>query len=230
MNKKFFITIVVALFASVATWAQNANRSGFFLELGAGRYLTKAPLVDIVTTYKHSSTGVPYTVVREDIAKYENAYTVKMVGTLGYRYAFSLNWAADIRTNFTFGGEQALMMLDLTPGVRYTSPELFKNISLYCAANLGLVWRLDYRYYVENMKLGFCSSAEAGVNLTSQLYLGVFYNFFMIPECFTSWKTDETYDYEYNFTDHGNYANNMYPYVKTREGKDLLGVKIGFRF
>ena len=227
MSKKYLISIVLIVLFSTVAWSQNANRSGLFLEFGAGGYLTKAPLENIIITNIQSSSCTPSTLVREDVAEYESG--IKLVGTLGYRYAFSRNWAADVRTNFTFGGGD-LMMLNITPGVRYTSPELFKNISLYCAANLGLAWRLDYGYYVENMKVGFCASAEAGVNLTSKLYLGVFYNFFMIPECFKSWKSDDTYDSELDFTKGTKYANALYPYVKAREGKDFLGVKLGFRF
>ena len=48
----------------------------------------------------------------------------------------------------------------------------------------------------------------------------------MIPECFKSWKSDDTYDSELDFTK----GTALYPYVKAREGKDFLGVKLGFRF
>ena len=222
MNKKFFITIVVALFASVATWAQNANRSGFFLELGAGSFAVNPPMKSVTVTYKQSGEFSPVTITREDRIEYMNG--LKYDFAMGYRIATSAHCAVNFKIDALFDGQRlndgGLLLTTLMPGFRYTSPELFKNISLYGMLSAGAGMRLSYVFDPEYsvVHLAVCGSVELGVNFTEKLYAGVAFDIIATEE-------DPI----------GIYSKEEWGEYRVRYSDDLcicgfVGAKLGFRF
>lgn len=106
--------------------AQNANRSGFFLEAGIGGMIGDTPRTSLSIT--------------------NNVMTYKCIsGTvgdfgLGVRLKFANHWSYEIKAEGQFPFDkplQALVGRFLPIGFRYTSGELWRNHSVYAHINLG---------------------------------------------------------------------------------------------
>ncbi|MBD5358235.1 MAG: hypothetical protein HDR88_14795 [Bacteroides sp.] len=124
--KKFLIFILLWVTAIGSGMAQNANRSGFFLEAGIG--------------------GLVGDNVRTSISTTDNVMSYKclsgMAGDfgLGYRLRFKRHWAYEVKAEGTIPFQDpihALIGRFLPIGFRYTSGELWRNYSLYTHFNLG---------------------------------------------------------------------------------------------
>ncbi|MEE1298266.1 MAG: hypothetical protein UHE62_06000 [Muribaculaceae bacterium] len=226
MSKKYLISIVMTVLISTAAWSQNANRSGFFLEFGAGSFAVNPPMKRVSVSYKQSSGDVPVTMTREELVEYMGG--VKYDFTMGYRIATSAYCAVNLKIDALFDGqsldEGGLLLTKLMPGVRYTSPELFKNISLYGMLSAGAGIRIcgSYEYYDDSVRLAICGSVELGVNFTEKFYLGAFYDIIVMKESVTGlyWYYNSGYDedgYVASYSD--NWCNS-----------GLIGAKLGFRF
>lgn len=124
--KKFLLMLLVLTAAIPGAMAQNANRSGFFLETAVGGITGSTPAIGYsakdgkVSAYCLSGTAVNF--------------------ALGFRRATARHWAYEFRmegqTN-TDDFERGLTAKLLPVGFRYTSPELFRNYSLFFHFNVG---------------------------------------------------------------------------------------------
>lgn len=124
--KKILLLLIMAFTAASATFAQNANRSGFFLEAGIGGTVGSTPRSSFSTT--------------------DNVFTFKcrsgmMVDFgLGYRLRFSPHWAYEFKVNAQSNPGNIINDFTgraLPVGFRYTSVEVWRNFSLYCHFNVG---------------------------------------------------------------------------------------------
>lgn len=154
MSKRLIFMVVLVMSILTST-AQIANRSGIFVEAGIGG-LVGNTLVDkgkssigTITT----KAGVSYDVMA------------------GYRWAFSRNWALDGRVGIDNPGT---VVLDIMPGIRYTTNDIIANRSIFFEANVGISltpFEEDYELDVESPVL----QLQAGLNITSHLFAGVYY-------------------------------------------------------
>ncbi len=212
--KKMIFMLLLAVLSVAGVSAQNANRSGFFLELGAGGFVINPPMLKVTTTYKQTGTSVPSTISGNDVIEYENV--LKYSFNMGYRFAKSRHWAMDCRLNciFSDGMLDEMFVVGVMYGVRYVSPELFRNFSLYGALSVGPMFRLDKKDYVHygNINLYGGANFELGCNLSNKLYMGAFLSLYGgVP-------SPEYYDYE------------ALQYTEKIRINGLLGAKLGFRF
>lgn len=165
------------MFAVVAMcgYAQNANRSGFFLEIGAG---------SVVGESSYTDTKEEFSVIDGSLAviskvKRDNGFKFN-VGT-GYRLAVSNNWAIELKA---MGVKYNDIAVKLMPGARYTSKELFSNVSMYIAPNIGACLYIgDY-----HALFGLGYSLGLGLNLTERISIGaVFEGHYLFDDI---WWTD----------------------------------------
>jgi len=184
---KKLVLLIVAVFAlSIAAWGQNANRSGIFIEAGAGALAGTTP------TYKFE---VGHGVVK--------AYNVGGAGlnlALGYRYATSRSCAVELKVEGSVSPKAITptFVLGITPGFRYTTRELFSNISLFFGVNAGFAISYetdassiiisgnkeeDAVHDIVNYGIGSfggCYGLTFGLNITSTLYTGVFWDGYIL--------------------------------------------------
>ena len=125
MKKIIFILLGILFIVGMAS-AQNANRSGFFLEAGVGGMVGDSPRTSIT--------------VENNVMQYKCiSGTVADFG-MGVRMRFANHWAYEIKAEGQFPLEkplQALVGRFLPIGFRYTSGELWRNHSIFAHINLG---------------------------------------------------------------------------------------------
>lgn len=124
--KKLIITLLIVLAAIPAMFAQNANRSGFFMEVAYGGVTGDTPVMGYSV-----KNGTVY-------ADCVHGSAVNLA--LGYRRATSRHWAYEFRIEgqtSTDKPDLGFVGKVLPVGFRYTSPEVFRNISLYGHFNIG---------------------------------------------------------------------------------------------
>lgn len=158
MIKRMFFMVVLAMCVLTST-AQVANRSGVFVEAGVGGLMGNTMIDESKSSISNgqevikTKTGVSYDAM------------------VGYRWAFSRNWALDGRVGFDNPGKWTM---DIMPGIRYTTDDFIAGKSLFFQANAGISLVLENLDY----ELGMVSPAlqlQAGINITSQLYAGIYY-------------------------------------------------------
>lgn len=106
--------------------AQNANRSGFFLEAGIGGMVGDTPRTSISVT----NNVMSYKCISGTVGEFG----------LGMRLKIANHWAYEIKAEGQFPFQkplQALVGRLLPIGFRYTSGELWRNHSLYAHINMG---------------------------------------------------------------------------------------------
>lgn len=191
--KKILLIIFATIFSIGIVSAQNANRNGFFLELGVGGLVGNTPRSSLLIT--------------DNVVKYKCLSGAAADVGFGCRFRFKKHWAYEVKgeAQIPFANPIYSMTVRVLPvGFRYTSIELWRNYSLYAHANLGgsiIVNRGIYRTtrysygdytctFFENtdeFKLkkvqgagdegyGIAYSAGIGVNLTPHVYLEACYN------------------------------------------------------
>lgn len=176
----------MAFTAASTTFAQNANRSGFFLEAGVGGTVGSTP--------------------RSSFSTIDNVFTFKcrsglMVDFgLGYRLRFSPHWAYEFKVNAQSNPSNIVndfVGRALPVGFRYTSVEVWRNFSLYAHFNAGAAISatrgmigntFGYNTYYDNLMtegmkdfnikgfkdspgLGVSYSLGIGVNVTTHFYV-----------------------------------------------------------
>ncbi len=185
---KKVLLIFAAIIIAIGVQAQNANRGGFFLELGIGSTVGDMPRIGFQLDKNNTLYAVHTAGAKFDVA-------------LGARAAMkNRHWAYELRLEFESTTEHAFQNLagKLFPiAFRYTSGELFGNMSLYATFGLGaavsssgksideyseedLVWKpgVDNEAAIVKYPLGSGVSVGpaytvgVGLNITNHLYAG----------------------------------------------------------
>lgn len=172
--KRIILLTVLAVLAMTG-YAQNANRSGFFVEASAG-----------IFNYPYYSTKVNVTdntLQNVFVTTKESTFSADF--GLGYRFTTSKYFALEIKAKcFDLANldKSGFLMFKLMPGIRYTTPELSSNsnISMYLAVNVGAVFQLAEGYdYEANdgtnltaVKFGTAYDVSVGFNFTTHFYTG----------------------------------------------------------
>lgn len=142
--KKIILIAMVMLGVAFTSNAQNANRSGVFVELTPGM------------------TIVP------DGYGHHMMCNFSMSLDAGYRWAFSTNWALDGRfkvQSILADGDECMVIVIL-PALRYTSSELSNDSNKSFYASIGIGY--DFLVYE-----GFGYDVQLGFNLSNHFYLGL---------------------------------------------------------
>lgn len=188
--KKILLFVLVAIISTGIATAQNANRHGFFLELGIGGLVGNTPRSSILIT--------------DNVVKYKCLTGAAADFGFGGRFRIGSHWAYEVKAEALIPFENPIYSFvgrALPVGFRYTSNEIWRNYSLYAHANLGgaiIVNRGIYREWgitffpnTEEIKLktdgagyGIAYSAGLGVNLTTHLYAEACYNGQAMFNCF----------------------------------------------
>lgn len=169
--KRIILLIVVAVLAMTG-YAQNANRSGFFVEASAG-----------IFNYPYYSTKVNVTDnTLQDVFVTTKESTFSADFGLGYRFTTSKYFALEIKAKcFDLANldKSGFLMFKLMPGIRYTTPELSSNsnISMYLALNVGAVLQLveyedENHYWGDPVQPGAAYDVSVGFNFTTHFYTG----------------------------------------------------------
>ncbi len=176
--KRLFAIILTMVAVASAAMAQNANRSGFYFEVGAGGYVGKAPRVAIEQTLDH-----------ELVLHFADGLGVNF--NFGYRARIANHWAYECRATLDSPVKYFTPLLSpkvFPVGFRYTSPELFRNQSLYAYLDLGVLICGDGFVYtipnvgetdkikIDDLKMGLAANIGVGWNFTNHLYVGVMFD------------------------------------------------------
>lgn len=173
---------MIVILSTGITFAQNANRSGFLLELGVGGIVGSTPRTVIF--------------IKDNQMSYNCLSGGAVNFGLGYRIRIVNNWAyeAKVEAQIPFGNPiQSLVGRALPIGFRYTTNEIWRNYSLFAHANIGgaLVINngiLDGYYYDDKVTsteqeikinrreggkdgFGVAYSVGVGINLTNHFYI-----------------------------------------------------------
>ena len=185
MKRFFVLTLLAVLISGIAT-AQNANRSGFFLEAGVGGLIGNTPRSSIST-----SNNVMY---------YKCLSGTAVDFGFGGRFRIGNHWAYELKIDIQSplsSPYNNIIGRFLPVSFRYTSPEIYRNYSLYAHMNLGasIVANrgiIEYESFDTtlfpntpseeikglkgNVGLGPAYSLGIGVNITTHVYLEAFCN------------------------------------------------------
>ena len=198
----------MALLLTFATGAlaQNANRSGFFIEGGVGLPVGSLPVKG---------------------TKWENnkLYLLRPSGpdvniAIGYRRATSRVFAWELKAEASTmpSSFSNATVIALMPGIRYTTKELFGNTSMYFGFDAGVAMGQlndDYYYYEgryneitlntpkesdfsdgDFSSLGGKINLSVGFNISSSFYAGLYWDFCCIANQYSFSIDDEAYDYK----------------------------------
>lgn len=176
--KKLLILFVMLTASTALSLAQNANRSGFFLEAGAGATVGSTPRVS-------------YTLTNNDFT-FKCASGLSVDFGLGYRLRTSSHWAYEFKANaqsVTSYLKDSFVARALPVGFRYTSVEIWRNFSLYCHFNIGAALatnngKIDpysdldisgndtpIEGFKDQLGCGPACSLGIGINLTTHFYM-----------------------------------------------------------
>lgn len=198
---KKIILLITLFFVSIGASAQNANRSGFFMELASGVY-----------------SGPSYYKVQwnPEQLKIQPLYGIAVNIALGYRFKLSRSFALDARIQAQSLICEKMEHISVGPVIaaRYTSPEIFKNVSLYASAGTGYylyTWLPDKSYDIaitteSGLEYYYAKAQDGRMLITTNLGM--------------------------NFTTHfygGVVCDMMLGFSPTRF-RNLLGVQLGYRF
>lgn len=174
------ILVVVAILTSGIATAQNANRSGFFLEAGIGGLIGNTPRSSIS--------------IEDNIMYYKCISGAAMDFGFGGRFRIKSHWAYELKfeAQFPISSPYNNMIGRCLPvSFRYTSLEIYKNYSLYTHVSLGaaivansgiITWNIDnptlypntpaieFKGFLEGVGLGPAYSLGLGVNMTTHVY------------------------------------------------------------
>lgn len=195
--------IAAAICMAICIQAQNANRSGFFIELEGGRAFGN------VMDFESRSYDAEGTYLKDGA-----------VGSLhfGYRKTTSNSVAIEAKigawTNFL--DVKNTLNVNIMPGIRWTSKEFTGNVSAFLSFNAGFgLNKANPGCFYVPVEIG------VGLNLTNNLYLGLFAS----ERILVSSYYDSFYGYDYEL-DNETYGF-AYLYPKSYMS---AGLRLGFRF
>lgn len=148
--------------------AQNANRSGVFVELAGG-----IPIGDIYGNGYVDGYIYDYSLNNQyiDVAA-PNMYLkggVELYFSVGYRYALNENWAVGLQAGIE-GNVDAFEETFKVPkgmlGVRWTSGDFKNGMSFYIQPQAG------FALNIKNSGIYVPAGVDLGFNLTNHMYLG----------------------------------------------------------
>lgn len=174
--KKILLIAMVMLGVAFTSNAQNANRSGLFVELSPGIYVGNTPVHDVEK--KQTVVGNKY--VTEIVEKHLSGLNIEF--DAGYRWAFHRHWALDTKIGFWMPTSSIEgISFKILPGLRYTSSE-FKNsnISFFAGFNGGLGMQIHGQFSGE---FGFAYELKAGFNFTPKFSGALVWNAMSEIEC-----------------------------------------------
>lgn len=171
MKLKIFLLMAIVSLITLSSNAQNANRSGCFFEIGTGALIGNNPIADI-------KMGE---IVKENNSQNYHQKTTEIFGepfrynvNFGYRLATSKHCAFDLKLKGIFNYDYNIIDVSMfggSFGFRYTTAEIYRNISIYTSTELGY---LGYQYkFAGSCDTYISGSIGLGLNLTNRLYTGL---------------------------------------------------------
>ena len=206
MKRLIFLISMTFLYIG-SLMAQDANRSGFVVELQGGAAFGK-------TVLDYECTGY-----------YDNCgprLRGGMVGSVDFGYRFATS------THIAIGGKLGIWgnladfkytyALRIMPGLRWTSND-FHNMSVYAELDAGVGTSPSIR------NLHVPIEISAGVNLTRNLYAGAFVNFSMtlLEERF-----EDVYSFKYTDSDGQIFKGSLD--IRPAVFYPSAGIRVGYRF
>lgn len=182
--KKLLLLFALVISVAASSVAQNANRSGVFVEAGTGFLVGSVPFKDKIEWKNNTLTA--YKPGGPDINL-----------AVGYRRATSSVFAWEFKFE-TSSTPQAIstLVLAFMPGIRYTTKEIFGNTSLYFGFDVGFAMgycqEQPYSSFISDLKLdsdeqsdldlyfesfGVKFSVSAGFNITTSFYAGLYWDY-----------------------------------------------------
>ncbi len=175
---KKLIIAFLALVAFVGANAQNANRGGFFIEAGIGGTTGTSPRTALFMDGNNL------------MAKFAGgaAFDVQF----GVRAKTSNHCAFDLRIGAMapFSAVSSTPVFKLMPGLRYTSTEIFGNMSIYGTVAVGGAVSFKHEFYTDGNPIptdgsevkfglgdgdacfGVSYTVAVGLNITNHFYAG----------------------------------------------------------
>ncbi|MDE6301138.1 MAG: hypothetical protein K2M19_05440 [Muribaculaceae bacterium] len=152
--KRLIAIVISALIFAVSVTAQNANRKGFFAEIGVGASVGNMPVHEVVQNNVFKSGGAA------------------LNGAVGYRIATSVKCAFDAKllVGTTTKGSSTTLVVGPLVGFRYFFYEFAGNKSLFVGGNIGTVYNDNFGSF------GGAYQLLAGVNITNHLYGALAYD------------------------------------------------------
>lgn len=221
--KKILLLFAVFIMTTNNLIAQNANRSGVFLELQGG-----AALGDVIVPTDNDCTPVD----QRNPAYLQGGMTGSI--DAGYRWSTSSFFAIEAKVGMwtNFADLKNTYNIRLMPGIRWTSRDLSNTLSMYAGWNvgIGLFPSNDSR----STGLLIPIELSAGLNLGKNLYLGIVVNYLVNHITFDTrtriyridgndivlYRPDNSYTYNSNYR---HFCFNILNYFS-------LGLKIGYKF
>lgn len=205
--KRFILIFATIVMAIGSVCAQNANRSGFFVELQGGVAVGNALNVSGDKRYSYNWEGTFIVLPEEPYIKGGGVGYVDF----GYRFRISRPLALELKigANGNFADIEKIFSLRAMPGLRWTSKEFTGNKSFFIAFNAGVSLSRDFYQVAIPAEFSF------GVNLSTKFYIGLFgYYAYNIDH-------DLAHDESYK----GYWLTYAYPSNSVN-----VGVRLGYRF
>lgn len=217
MNIRRLLAIVLFCALCVLTpstlKAQNANRSGFFLEAAVGGTIGDTPRVAATFSENHD-------------------FSFTYAGGTAWNFAFGQRFRTSNHFAYEVKAEVQSTVSNILPaavckfyplGLRYTSPEVWRNFSIYATGSLGGAigsagnYLKDVYYdsplisgqtkdikFFDEVSGGAAYSVGLGVNITSHFYAGFLWD--------------------------GQFMFNQYRFDKGNRNWGMVGFKLGYKF
>jgi hypothetical protein len=221
--KKILLLFAVLIMTTNNLIAQNANRSGVFLELQGG-----AALGDVIQPVPNQYGGMGF---------YPIYLKGGVVGSVdvGYRWATSSIFAIEAKVGLwsNFADFNNTYNLRIMPGFRITTKEIYKNSSIFFSCNIGA----GYAPSNNSRHDTFNATAEisTGLNINKNIYVGLFVNYPAYESEAKIKKIDNTdlifYQFDEQYNDHYiDYASLCYRLGFKMKNYLSLGLRCGIRF
>ena len=227
--KKIILIICVLLASFIELSAQNANRSGLFIEAGGGYLLGTVPVSKLEWKDNALKILIP------------DGPDINLA--VGYRGATSSVFAWQIKAELSTVPPdfETTMVLAFMPGIRLTTKELFGNTSLYFGLDAGFAlgrsssYSTRYLYFPVNGEeydeitrggldsVGMKMGLSVGMNFTSKFYGGFYcdYNLIFDQVNRNSFKDMEIHSY---------FDSNEIYFPDNKNLWGSVGVRLGYRF
>ncbi len=184
--KKILLLSLLAICTVVGASAQNANRSGIFIEAAGGGSIGNGPLIGL------SMDGPNL------MGYYAGGAVLNLAVGAQFRISDhnAIGFRAEAQSNVSHFTQS--LVLKAMPGLRISTDELFANISMYINVNAGLAvadsGKPDFTYYddresehyvvpgdgsvvkwdsIKDASLGVAYEIGVGLNITSRFYGGL---------------------------------------------------------